>query len=116
MWEVRFRVVAAAQPVAALLVARGSALSFATRSTDPVRLANKKSAELRLQERVSLPVRQNGKNHQNAKLRRLILGGIKTDYFQRPKAHWSDGQNHLDTRTTATTNGAQWSRMLLQNS
>jgi len=77
-------------------VARGSALSFATRSTDPVRLANKKSAELRLQERVSLPVRQNGQNHQNAKLRRLILGGIKTDYFQRPKAHWSDGQNHLD--------------------
>lgn len=95
MWEVRFRVVAAAQPVTALLVARGSALSFATRSTDPAKQANKKSAELRLQERVSLPIRQNGQNHQNAKLRRLILGGIKTD-FQRPKAHWSDGQNHLD--------------------
>lgn len=58
--------------------------------------SKQKSAELRLQERVSLPVRQNGQNHQNAKLRRLILGGIKTDYFQRPKAHWSDGQNHLD--------------------
>jgi len=97
-------------------VARGSALSFATRSTDPVRQANKKSAELRLQERVSLPVRQNGQNHQNAKLRRLILGGIKTDYFSAQRLIGQMVKIISTTRTTATANGAQWSRMLLQNS